>query len=46
MAWPITTFRLVSDPAGPGLYCGRNGLTLGGVPLLKRAPLIWSRGRF
>jgi len=32
-------FRLVSEPAGPGLYCGKDGLTLGCVPLLEQNEL-------
>jgi len=32
-------FRLVSEPAGPGLYCGKDGLTLGGAPLLEQNEL-------
>jgi hypothetical protein len=35
MSWPVRTYRLVSEPSEPGLYCGRDGLTFAGVPLLK-----------
>jgi hypothetical protein len=34
MAWPVTMFRLVSEPTEAGLCCDKNGLTLAGIPLL------------
>ncbi len=34
MTWPVSMFRLVSEPAELGLYCGKDGLTLCCVPLL------------
>ena len=34
MLWSVQIFRLVSNRADPGLFCGKDELTLGGIPLL------------
>jgi hypothetical protein len=34
MSWSVQIFRLVSNRADPGLFCAKDELTLGGVPLL------------
>jgi hypothetical protein len=35
MSLPIRTVRLATDPSQNGLYCGPDGVTLGGIPLLR-----------
>jgi hypothetical protein len=35
MNLPLRTIRLATDPSQNGLYCGPDGVTLGGIPLLK-----------
>jgi hypothetical protein len=34
MSWSVQIFRLVSNRTDPGLFCAKDELTLGGVPLL------------
>jgi hypothetical protein len=36
MNLPVQTIRLATDPSQNGLYCGADGVTLGGMPLLKK----------